>query len=273
MDSAFLLEEGRLEDALAALKDEVRKAPSRVELRVRLFALHCLLGRFDRASGDLAAAKALDPSWMIPAQVYGGLIAAELLRREIFAGRAKPLVMGEPDTWLACNVQALAEEAKGKSTEVARLRHEAWEAAPAVAGRVDGHDCQWLSDADRRIGPVLEACLDGRYYWIPFERLQRIEISPPEFLVELMWLPAKLLLRGGAELAAQLPARYPGTESSTDGALCLGRRTEWPGGEAGSGPPLGQKLIECHDADFGLLSCRVIEFESEETTASSPSTS
>jgi type VI secretion system protein ImpE len=267
-DSASLLQEGRAHEALAALKGEVRDRPSDVELRVRLFALHCVLGRWDKAANDLAALVALDASWAIPARVYHRAMDAELLRRDVFAGRVKPLVMGEPEEWLAWNVQALVLEAEGKPAEALELQRQAFESAPEYPCKVDGRACQWLSDADRRIGPVLEACLDGKYYWIPFGQLQKIEITPPEYLVEVVWVPAKLTVCGGAELAAQLPARYPGTESSSDGGICLGRRTEWLEIPGGGNRPVGQKLIGSETADFGLLSCRIIEFAPREEVAS-----
>jgi type VI secretion system protein ImpE len=266
MDSAALLQEARLSEALTALKDEVRQAPSQVELRVRLFALNCVLGRFEPAATDLDVIQSLDKGWSLSARVYQRLLASELLRREVFAGRARPTILGEPESWVAWNVQALALEA----TELAAaqdLRKQAWDAAPEYASVVNGQSCQWLSDADRRLGPVLEACLDGAYYWIPFGQLRSIEPHPPEFLVETVWLPAKLTLASGAEVRAHLPARYPGTENVPDGRLCLGQRTGWEEQTGGGTRPLGQKLLESEASDFGLLECRRIEFAGGETAA------
>jgi type VI secretion system protein ImpE len=268
MDSGTLLQEGRLPDALAALKDEVRQAPSVVELRVRLFALHSVLGRLDKASSDLQAIVSLDPSWTLPAQLYQSLIRAELLRREVFAGRAKPLVMGEPEPWLAWTIQALAMESAGQPAEARELRERAWESAPEFGCKVDGHPCQWLSDADHRVGPALEAVLEGNYYWIPFGQLEKIQVTTPEFLVEVVWGPAKLTVCGGAELTAQLPARYPGSETCSDGALCLGQKTDWVDAGGGDKKPVGQKLLESEETDFGLLACRLVEFEPRERPAS-----
>lgn len=243
------------------LKEEVRKAPAHIELRVRLFALHCVLGRWDKALMDLDVVKNLDASWTLPAQMYQSLLGAELLRREVFAGRVKPAIMGEPDPWVGWNVQAFALEAEGKVAEAVDLRNEAWASAPEHKCLVDGRACQWLSDADRRLGPVLEVVLDGKYFWIPYGQLRKIEVTPPEFLVEVVWVPAKLTLQGGAELAGHLPARYPGTEDASDGEICLGRRTDWLTNAPGSSRPLGQKMLESEAEEFGLLECRSIEFE------------
>jgi len=242
MDSACLLQEGRLAEALATLKDEVRRSPAQVELRVRLFALNCILGLWEKALADLAAIKSMDSSWTLPAQLYQTLILAEQLRREVFLGKARPQILGEPDAWLAWNIQAFAFDANGKASEAFDLRNQAWGAAPEFKCRVDGQACQWVSDADRRIGPVLEAYLDGKYYWIPFGQLQRMVITPPEFLVETVWVPATLTISGGAELSAQLPARYPGTEESSNGNVCLGQTTEWMNIPGPGERPVGQKI-------------------------------
>jgi len=268
MDSAALLQEGRVEEALAALKEEVRRSSTRVELRVRLFAVHCLLGRWDKTQADLDVVRKLDPSWTLPAQVYLSLLGAEQLRREVFAGRARPVIMGEPDPWVGWNVQALASEAAGGVAEALDLRKRAWTAAPEYKCSVDGHACQWLSDVDRRIGPVLEAFLEGKYFWIPFGQLQKIEVTPPEFLVEVVWVPAKLTVQGGAELAGHLPARYPGTEDATDGTLCLGRSTSWVQVAGQYNRPIGQKMFESERSEFGLLGCRTIEFDQGEALSS-----
>lgn len=260
MESAALLQEGRLPEALEALKTEVRQAPSQVELRVRLFALHCVLGRLDNAVTDLDVIRSLDPGWRPAALVYRGVIASEQVRRQVFAGQVGPTILGEPEAWVAWNVQALALEAQGQTEAARDLRRQAWEAAPAHACAVNGRACPWLADADGRLGPILEACLDGQYYWIPFGQLRKIESDAPQFLVELVWLPARLTLASGAEVRAHLPARYPGTENSPDGRLCLGQRTEWQQTAGGELRPLGQKLLETDEADFGLLECRLIEF-------------
>lgn len=266
MNSASLLQEGRVEEALAALKFEVRQAPSEVDLRVRLFAVHCVLGHWEKAAADLDAVQSLDPTWTLPAQVYRSLLLAEDIRRSVFAGRARPLVMGEPPAWLAWNVQALELEADGKAAEAEDLRTQAWGAAPDYACTVDGQACRWLADTDRRLGPVLEAVLEGKYYWIPFGQLVRWEVTPPEFLVEAVWVPARLTVHSGTELAAHLPARYPGTESSGSGSLWLGQTTEWREGPGGVLRPVGQKLLESEDATFGLLAFRSVEFQTPAPT-------
>src|SRR6267143_3875153 len=164
------LREGRVEQALTELQEQVRKAPDNAEYRVFLFQLLCVLGDWDRARAQLKVLGELSVGSLPLVHVYGAAITCELLRREVFAGARTPLVLGEPLPWVALLVQALAEAAHGRAAEAKALRAEAREKAPAIPGRVDAHVFDWIADADSRLGPVCEAVIDGRYYWVPFER-------------------------------------------------------------------------------------------------------
>jgi len=77
--------------------------------------------------------------------------------------------------------------------EARTLRNEAFELAPATAGTIDGEDFDWLADADVRMGPMLEAIINGQYYWIPFQQIQAIRIEEPADLRDVVWMPAYLL--------------------------------------------------------------------------------
>ena len=37
-------------------------------------------------------------------------------------------------------------------------------------------------DADMWLGPVLEAFVNGKYYWVPYARLSHIKLDPPQDL-------------------------------------------------------------------------------------------
>lgn len=267
MEFTQLLQEGRLEEALGALQLAVRRQPERVEPRVDLFALECLRGRWDKALAQLETIVSLDREWTLSAQVYRTLIAGEGARREVFAGQAQPQLMGEPEDWVVWNIHAFSLAAQGRGAEAQELRARAFEAAPEYKAVVQGQACAWLSDADRRIGPVLEAFLDGRYYWIPFRQLQWIEISEPEATVEVVWCRAKLGLSTGAEVSAYLPARYVGTELRQESALILGRETQWQPCAGGGEAPVGARLFESDQADYGIFECGRIEFEAGATPA------
>ena len=146
------------------------------------------------------------------------------------------------------------------------MRAAAFEQAPASAGEIDGEPFEWIADADSRLGPVLEAFVNGRYYWIPFSRLSRISLDLPTDLRDMVWLPAQLHFDNGGETVALIPTRYPGSQSSTDGAIQLARKTEWQdqGGDHYFG--LGQRVLSTDAGDLDLLSVRLIELQTAPAT-------
>ena len=101
------LKAGTPEAALALLQADVRTQPGKAELRVALFQLHCILGRWDKALSQLDVAGQLDAGALAMVQTYREAIACERLRSEVFAGRRVPMIFGEPEPWLAMLVEAL----------------------------------------------------------------------------------------------------------------------------------------------------------------------
>jgi type VI secretion system protein ImpE len=253
------LREGRIEEALAELQSHVRKAPDNADYRVFLFQLLCVLGDWDRARAQLKVLGELNPASLPLVHVYGTAITCELLRGEVFAGAKTPLILGEPLPWVALLLQGLSEAAQGRGAAAAALRAEALEKAQAVTGSIDGETFDWIADADSRLGPVCEAVIDGRYYWVPFERLRSIAFEAPSDLRDVVWMPAQLGLTNGGETAALIPARYPGSETDGDSLVRLGRKTEWDEVTPDTFHGRGQRLFATPDAEYALLSVRRIE--------------
>jgi type VI secretion system protein ImpE len=259
MNSAEFVQAGRLEEALAALQTEIRNKPEDTRLRIFLFQLDCVLGRLDKALTQLQVIAGLDAETMLLAQIFRPVITCELLRREVFAGKRTPIVFGEPMEWLGLLLQAHDLVAKGQFAAAADSRARAFDAAPASAGKLDGETFEWIADADSRLGPVLEAFIEGKYYWVPFCRILKLETSKPSDLRDLVWLPAQFTWTNGGTAVGHIPARYPDTESSTDGPLRLARKTEWQqqAGETYLG--LGQRVLATSSDEHPLLGIRSLE--------------
>ncbi|PYN25432.1 MAG: virulence protein SciE type [Candidatus Rokuibacteriota bacterium] len=253
------LREGRVEQALTELQDQVRKAPDNAEYRVFLFQLLCVLGDWDRARAQLKVLGELSVGSLPLVHVYGAAITCELLRREVFAGARTPLVLGEPLPWVALLFQALSVAAQGRAAEATALRSEALEKANAVPGTIDGQAFEWIADGDSRLGPVCEAIVDGRYYWVPFERLRSVTLEAPADLRDVLWMPAKLGLANGGEATALIPARYPGSEADGDGLIRLSRKTEWDEVAPDTFHGRGQRMFATAEGEHALLSVRRIE--------------
>jgi len=261
MNAAELVQSGQLEAGLAALQVEIRQKPEDDRLRIFLFQLNCVLGRLDKALTQLQVIASLNAETLLLAQIFRPVIACELLRREVFLGQRTALIFGEPAEWMGLLSQADALIARGEYTAAAELRDQAFELAPASPGKMDGVPFAWLADADSRLGPMLEAFIDGKYYWVPFCRILKVESEPPSDLRDLVWLPVRFIWINGGTAVGHIPSRYVGTEDSADDALRLARKTEWQNRPGDTFLGLGQRVLATDQQDYPLLVCRCLEFD------------
>lgn len=249
---------GDLNGALQNLHDAVRAQPSNAKLRVFLFQLLALLGRWDRALTHLDVAATLDAGTLAMKQVYREAIGCEMLRAQVFAGEKAPMVLGHPQEWLALLIESRLQAGRGAKELAESLRARAFELAPTTSGTLDDARFEWIADADMRLGPVLEVIMNGRYYWVPFANVARVSVEKPTDLRDLVWAPAHLQLANGGESVALLPARYPGSEQSDDSAVVLGRTTLWEEALPGVFQGLGQRVLATDRSEHGLLEVREI---------------
>jgi type VI secretion system protein ImpE len=261
MDAQEHLRAGDLEKALSALQGEVRSKPADARKRTFLFQLLAVMGRWDRALDQLNVAGELDASTLAMVHTYRPAIASEWLRLEIFAGRSHPVVFGEPERWIALLTEALQQDAAGEAAVARVTRDQAFEEAPPTTGSLNGDPFGWIADCDSRLGPVLEVVTGGNLYWIPFHRIRRIEVEPPEDLRDMVWLPAHFTWSNGGEGVGLIPTRYPGTENSGDTALCLARKTDWVDTPGGGVEGLGQRMLATDRGEFPMLEVRDIQLD------------
>jgi type VI secretion system protein ImpE len=263
MDPQQLILEGKLHDALAALQDQVRKDAANPKHRIFLFQLLCVMGQWKRALTQLNVAGELDPATLPMVQTYREAIQCEALRDEIFKAANTPLIFGQPPDWLALMLEALNLDASGNATQAVDARGQAFDAAPATGGTIDGQRFEWMADADGRLGPILEVILNGRYFWVPFQRISRIEFDAPADLRDTIWTAASFTWTNGAQTVGLVPTRYVGTIASADDGLMLGRRTEW----TAAGFPTGQRMLVSDAGEYALMDVRVVEFDAQRDDA------
>jgi type VI secretion system protein ImpE len=254
------LQEGNLSEALVQLQTQIKKDPANAKLRTFLFQLLALLGEWDRALAQLNVAGDLDPETLPMVQTYRESIRCELLRKDIFLGKKTPQIFGEPQQWIALLVQALKLTAQQEYSEAKKLRDQAFELAPVTPGTINGEAFEWLADADARLGPVIEAIINGQYYWIPFLQIQEIQIEEPADLRDMVWMPAHFVWTNGGDAVGLIPTRYPLSELADDPLLRLARKTEWTDLGEDTFVGLGQRLLSTNENDYALMDVREIKF-------------
>ncbi len=256
------LQQGNLTDALVDLQNQIKKEPSNPKLRIFLFQLLAVSGQWERALVQLKVLGELDASSLLMVQTYHAAILCEALRGEVFSGKHSPLIFGDPQQWLALLIEALRLDAQGHASEAQRLRNQSLELAPATTGTIDDIDFDWIADADIRLGPVLEAIVNGRYYWIPFQQIRKIDIEEPTDLRDVVWMPATFTWVNGGAASGLIPTRYSGSENSDDSLIRLSRKTDWLPLTEDVSLGLGQRLLATNVDDYSLMDIRKIELNS-----------
>jgi type VI secretion system protein ImpE len=272
MPAIDALRTGNLDQALADLKNEVRNAPEDPRHRVFLFQLLSVVGDWPKALAQLDVVRSLDPGAIAMVRTYESVLECEAYRHDVFAGERTPPILGDPEPWIAKLVEALKRSTGGDQAAAQQLRSEAYEEAPTSAGKIRiaasqgsddetvDADFEWIADADSRLGPMLEAIINGRYYWVPMHRLKRVDIEAPEDLRDLVWAPAHFQLANGGETVGMIPSRYAGSESHEDSQIRLARRTDWLEPAEGVFEGLGQRILATDAGEYPLLSLRQIQF-------------
>lgn len=259
-----MLRAGQLSQALEQLKQQVRKDPANARDRVFLFQLLSVMGQWERALTQLNVAAEMDPVNLLMAQMCRHALNCEAFRAEVFAGKRAPLIFGEPEEWVGWMVQANQMTAQGHHEQAQELRGRAFEAAPAVSGKINDTPFEWIADADPRLGPVLEAIINGQYYWVPMFRIHQLMIDEPVDLRDLVWVPANFIWTHGGQSVGLIPTRYPGSQDSDDHQIQMARKTDWvdQGDDLFLG--LGQRMFTTDRDEYPILETRHITLDNHE---------
>ncbi len=256
------LKQGNLEDALATLQADVRNDPANSGHRIFLFQLLCVTGQWDRALTQLNTAAEMNNDALLMAQAYREVLQCERFREEVFAARKAPLVFGDPPAWIGLILQSLQHSSKGEGGAAKELVLKALDSIDERPGTIDDTAFSWLSDADMKLGPVMEAIIDGKYYWVPYSNISTVEFPEPADLRDLIWLPANFTWTNEGTSVGFVPARYCVEHAQSDSSALLARKTEWIdiGDDFYTG--VGQRTFTSGDADYSMLSTRKIQFDS-----------
>ena len=266
MQADELVKAGRLDEALAALQQQVRDRPADAKLRVFLFQLLAVMGRWEKALTQLNVAADMDAKNLLMAQICRDGLAAEAFRAEVFAGNRQPLVFGEPAEWVGLLIQSNQTAETGRHDAAREMRERAFEAAPTSSGTINGEPFEWIADADMRLGPMLEAVIQGKYFWVPFSNIREINIEAPTDLRDVVWLETLFTWANGGTSPGLIPTRYPGSESA-DPALALARRTDWAERGDGASLGLGQRVLATDANEYPLLEVRHVVIGGAESAA------
>ena len=259
MDAAEYFKAGHFTEALAALQAQVRSHPEETKHRIFLFQVLCVLGEWDRALNQLEVIAQQDAVALPMVHTYRAAIRCEEQRKAVFSGQIAPTIFGEPEFWVGLLVQAQKLISEGLYAEAEVLRSQAFELAPATSGVVDGENFEWIADLDSRLGPILEAIVEGNYYWIPFHKINEIRLDEPADLRDQVWMPVNFIWANGGEAVGLIPTRYSGSEQSDDANIRMARMTRWQEKEGETFLGEGQRMVSTDQSEFAIMDMRNIK--------------
>jgi type VI secretion system protein ImpE len=155
-------------------------------------------------------------------------------------------------------IESLLVRDTPRAEQAESLRQRAFEDAPTSTGTLDGAPFEWIADADMRLGPVCEAVINGRYYWLPFARITRIDLEAPADLRDVVWMPAHFQFANGGEAVGVIPTRYPGSEHDADAQVRLARKTVWNEVAPDVFWGAGQRILTTDAGEHALMDIRSI---------------
>src|SRR5205807_5743362 len=110
---------------------------------------------------------------------------------------------------------------QGQLAEARATLDRAEEERPAITGKLAGKEFQDFRDYDDFVAPVLELIVKDKYVWLPFEQIQRLEISPPRQLRDMSWASARVEAQDGTTGEVYMPTLYQGTSDSDNDQVRL----------------------------------------------------
>ncbi|MBI1249279.1 SciE type virulence protein [bacterium] len=257
-----LLKAGRLDEAIDAAIQDVKKKPMQWDLRVALAQLLCLRGDLERADSHLETAQGQSPEAALRISMYRQMIRGEKTRNECwFEGRTPDLMDGQqPSELIAKNLRLILALREGKMAEAATLASEIEEARPVVKGVCDDVEFEDIRDQDDRTAFFFETITsNGKYFWLPFDAIESIEFHSPQEPCDLIWRRATMSAYG-QEGEVFLSVLYPGSSQSDNIQQKLGQSTDWQGEEGEPGRGLGQRMLWLGEDEKSILEIGTIEF-------------
>jgi type VI secretion system protein ImpE len=223
---------GQLRAAIETLNAEVRARPSDGDCRGFLVELLCLDGNLDRADQQLEALSTQDPGASVGVALWRQLIRAERWRQQFFLEGRVPELLAAPEARLQLHLRASVHARAGELTQAAECLAEAENARPHLHGTSGDVRFDDFRDLDDLVSCVLEILTsNGKYYWVPLERVCGLELHKPARPRDLLWRRATIEVEEGPEGEVYLPTIYAPLPSDADERTKLGRATDWRGGD------------------------------------------
>ena len=261
-----LLNEAKLDEAIAAMNVEVKNNATSIDKRAVLAELLCFAGNLERADVILNAISDIDPGAAVGVSMFRQLIRAEQARQQFYMDGRLPEFHTKPDGAMALELRAAVALREGSYDDAKTLLAEREGLRQPVPGISDGNAFEDFRDLDDLNAAHLEVLTStGKYFWIPTSSIAVIEFRKPERRRDLLWRRAFLSITDGPDGEVFIPSIYYTKDPSP--AHRLGHMTDYDSQEGG--PAFGKGLREflLGEQVRSILELGRIEFPSSATQA------
>lgn len=248
---------GDLTSALSLAVSAVKENPSDETSRIFLAEVCCVVGDLERADKQLQTLLTLSPELAITASNWRQLIRAAYSRKSVYEEGETPTLIGPatPAIELALS-QLIALRGNDEQTLQASTQTTA-ELELSTGLTINGEKLELQRDLDDINAQVFEFLgSNGKYFWVDFSQIERIEFSAPERPLDLLWRKCSISTKAGSDGVVFMPTIYPTT--SDDPLQLMGRQTAW---QTHSGLELGNGLREflVGEEAVSILDIKLIE--------------
>lgn len=261
MNASDLYKAGKLQEAIDAQLQEVKKAPADHGKRLFLFELLAFAGELDRARKQIDVIQYNEPDRDLMVLSYRKNLDSETARRKLFSDGLKPHFLAPPPEHVHLRLEAVNRLREGKTAEAAETLARAQEKTPPVKGTLNDKPFSLLRDADDLFAGILEVFSQGNYFWLPLEQIDALSVNPPKYPRDLLWAPGYLAVVDGPSGDVFLPTVYPNSYQHSDPQIKMGRATDWNAAEPGPVLGVGSRLFLLDEGDIPLLEWRQLEID------------
>lgn len=261
MTATELYNAGKLQAALDAQIQEVKAHAADPNRRLFLFELAAFTGDLDRARRQIDAVKYNDAERDVAVASYQSLLDAEEKRRRLFRDGLPPRFLIDPPDHVKLRLDAVNLLRENKQAEALELLNKANAGAEALKGTLNGKPFAGFRDADDLFGTTLEVLAHGDYFWVPAEQLDTVALNAPRFPRDLLWMPARLMLKEGEHGEVFLPVLYPNSHDHPDDGVRLGRTNDWKQADGGPVLGVGARAFLVGEDGVGIADWRELRFE------------
>lgn len=266
MNASESFQAGDLQAAISAATAELKTKPTDVSLRLFLAELLWFNGQIDRVEKQLETISLQTTQAAMTLALYRQILRGETAREQVLREGRPPEVVAELPPDAQCMLEALLAIRLDQQQEATRLLTAAESQRRNLRGVCNGREFNEFRDLDDRVASVLEVITStGKYYWVPWQSIESLEMEPPKVPLDLLYRRTQIEVNGGPNGEVYIPTRYvSAANEQLDDALLLGRATDWIGEEQGLVQGRGLRTLLVGDNDMSIMEIETLSFTKAE---------